>query len=97
MDAFLGKRRPKLLLQALVRGLHQALHLAADRHQLRARAHAVRTEFGDAGIQLRIQAGHPHHEELVQVRTHNRQELDAFQQRIAGVPRLLQHAPLKAQ
>ena len=97
VDAFLAERRPQFLFQALVGGFHQALDFAADRHQLRARAHPVRAEFGDAGIQLRIQAGHPDHEELVQVRTDDGQEFDAFQQRIGGVPRLFQHAPLKAQ
>ena len=97
MDAFLGERRPQFLFQALVGGFHQALDLAADGHQLRARAHPVRAEFGDARIQLRIQAGHPDHEELVQVGTDDGQEFDAFEQRIGGVPRLFQHAPLKAQ
>ena len=97
VDARLGERRPQFLFQALVGGFHQALDFAADGHQLRARAHAVRAEFGDAGIQLRIQAGHADHEELIQVGADDGQELDAFEQRIGGILRLFQHAPLKTQ
>ena len=74
VDAFLGERRLQLLFQALVRGVHQALDFAADGDQLRARAHAVRAEFRDAGVQLRIEAGHADHEELVQVRADDGEE-----------------------
>ena len=97
VDALLGETGPQFLFQALVGGVYEALHLAPDGHQLRARAHPVRAEFGDAGVQLRIQAGHPDHEELIQIGAHDGQELHAFQQRIGGVARLFQHAPLKAQ
>jgi hypothetical protein len=39
--------------------------------------------------------GHPLHEELVQVRREDREELDPLEQRRALVERLLQHAPVE--
>ena len=95
--AFLAERGPQFLFQALMGGFHQAFDLAADGHQLRARAHPVRTEFGDARIQLSIEAGHPDHEELIQIGADDGEEFDALQKRIGSVPRLFQHAPLKTQ
>lgn len=75
----------------------QPLHLAADGHQLRARAHSIRSRFERAGFQLRRQASHADHEEFIQVGAENRQELDTLQQRVSFVLGLFQHAALKGQ
>ena len=46
----------------------------------------------DAGVDLVVQARHAHHEELVEVRRVDREELDPLQQRQLLVLRQLQHA-----
>ncbi len=97
VDALLAERGFELVLQAMVRGLHQAFRLAPDRDQLGADAHAVRAELRNSGVQLRVQAGHSHHEELVQIGADDGEEAYALQQRVRVIVRFLQHAPLKAQ
>ncbi len=72
-------------LQASVSVIHQLLHFAADGNELGARSHAVRPNFHQTGLHLRLQAGHPDHEEFVQVRTQDRNELHALQQWIPDV------------
>ena len=42
-----------------------------------------------------LQTGHAHHEELVQVRRHNRQEVQTLQQKQVWVLRQLQHAGIE--
>ena len=78
-------------------GVPQTLDLAADGHQLRAGAHAVRAKLRNAGVELRLEAGHPDHEELIQVRADDGQEPGALQQGIGRVLGLLQHAPLEVE
>ena len=46
----------------------------------------------DAGVHLVVEAGHAHHEELVQVVGVDREELHALEERHAVVLRQLQHA-----
>ena len=46
----------------------------------------------DAGVHLVVEAGHAHHEELVQVVRVDREELHAFEQRRALVLDQLKHA-----
>jgi hypothetical protein len=46
---------------------------------------------------LRRQAGHAHHVKLVEVRSHDRQELHPLEERVRFVLRLLQNAALEGQ
>ena len=49
------------------------------------------------GGDLAVEAGHPHHVELVEVGGGDRQEAQALEQRVAEVVRLLQHAAIELQ
>jgi hypothetical protein len=51
----------------------------------------------DAGVDLIVMARHAHHEELVEVRAVDRQELDALEQRHAVVLGELQHAVVEVE
>ena len=97
LHAGFGQRREQLVVQALVGVVEQLLDLAADGHQLGSRMHAVGPHIQDAGVHLGDQAGHAHHEKLVQVGADNGQELDALQQRIPFVLSLLQYAALEGE
>ena len=63
--------------------------------ELLGRRQAVGGRLGDAGLDLLLEAGDAHHEELVQVRAQDGEELDALEQRVARVARLLEHAGLE--
>ena len=65
-------------IETLVRLVQQFLDLAAYGNELGPRSHAVRPHVHRAGVQLCGQAGHAHHEELIQVGTQNRQEFHAL-------------------
>ena len=77
--------------------VEQSLILAADGHQLGARSQSVGAWIGGARVQLRRQASHANHEELVEIGAEDGEELDAFQQRVLIVLGFLQHAPLERQ
>ena len=94
-NARLGERRHELSRKAALRFRQQLFHLAADRDQLRRRAHPVGTGLAGAGIGLSDQSGYPDHEEFVQVRAQDREELDTLQKRVVRVFRLLQDAALE--
>ena len=87
----------KVNTEAAVRVGQQLFALAADGHKLGARAHAVGAGIYGAGLKLRGQAGHPDHEEFVQVGPENGKKLDALQQRVGFVLGLLQDAALERQ
>jgi hypothetical protein len=53
--------------------------------------------FQAAALQLVEQARDPDHEELVEVRAEDREELDALQQRVGRILRFFQHALLEFQ
>ncbi len=58
---------------------------------------AVYGEFVHAGAHLLLQAADTLHEELVEIGTHDGEELDAFQQRCAVVLGLVQYAAVESQ
>ena len=67
---------------------------AADFEELRQRSHAVgrRILRLEVFVKLRLQAGHPHLEELVEIRCTDRQEPEPLEQRVRRVARFLEHA-----
>ena len=76
---------------------HELVGLLAAGDELLGRRHAVGRQVGDAGLDLLTQAGHADHEELAEVRAQDREELDAFEQGVALVLGLFEHAALEGQ
>ena len=76
---------------------HQVVGRGADGDQLLAGGEAVLAQHPHALAHQRLQAGHPHHEELVEVVGRDREEPQPLQQRMAGILRLIQHPLVEAQ
>ena len=91
-DSRLFQKR-KEVAQACTGLMHQVLRSQPHGLQLRRRAHSRRRIFDDTCLDLLLESCHAHHEELGEIRAHDGQELHALQQRVGGIPRLLQHAP----
>ena len=83
--------------QNCARGIHQAHCIVAHQFQLVGRCQTVHRAFDETGGNLLLEPRNARHEKFRENGTHNRQKLDAFQQRIAFVLRLFQHAPKKCQ
>src|SRR5690349_20083537 len=66
-------------------------HPRLDRVDLLARRHAVGAAGVDAGIELVEEAGHPDHEELVQIRGVDRAEAQLLEQRHVRILGELEH------
>ena len=80
--------RRERLLQHGKRGLLlelQPVDLLEDLAELLGRRASVRAAVGDLLAHLPLEAGHAHHEELVEVGRGDRQETDALEQRMGGV------------
>jgi hypothetical protein len=58
---------------------------------------SIRPDVAALAFDLLLDAGDSNLEELVQIRTENRQELDAFDQRLRGVLRFLEDAAIEFQ
>ena len=69
----------------------------ADRREGFRGSPAVRRQLDHSGADLLHQAGDAHHEELVEVRAEDREELDPFQKRVLLVPCLVEHTALELQ
>ncbi len=54
-----------------------------DCSQLLCRRESITRQINNARLDLLLEAGDTHHEELRQVRAHDGQELDTFQKRVA--------------
>ena len=72
-----------------------AVHDLADHPQLLRRGEPVGAALGDGGLELLVQARDADHEELVEVRVEDREELHPLEERPARVERLLEHAPVE--
>ena len=72
-------------------------HALADARERLLRREPVRGEHREAGLGLAEQAGHPHLEELVEVRGEDRAELHALEQRHRLVPGQLEHAAVEVE
>ena len=76
---------------------HQCSAPNGDFRQLLGRRAAVGRGMREPGLCLTNQPGNADRIELVQVRRADRQEPQAFQQRVAGIFRLLQHAMVEVE
>jgi hypothetical protein len=96
-DALGGQQRLDLLQEAPVLLVHELVNPRGHRgHRLGGR------EIVGPGRRLPrvhapLQGGNPDHEELVQVRAEDGQELHPLEQRHGGVLRLFEHAPVEVQ
>ena len=75
----------------LANGLADTVHLFARRHAVGAGANRY------AGGHLLLEPADSHHEEFVEIRREDRQELEPFQKRHGRVERLLQNAAIELQ
>ena len=96
VNACFFQRRSKLPLKTLARGCHNRRDLGANRIQLAGGVQAIGTGVTRARFHLAHQPGHPHHEELVQVRTQNRKKLHPLEQRVGRILRLFQYSALES-
>jgi hypothetical protein len=92
VNALGGQQRTQRLVPASRQAAHHRQRTAADGHQLLLGVQAVGREVLDAGAVLLQQRREPDHEELVEVRPADPQELNALEQRVGAVPRLGEHA-----
>ncbi len=70
---------------------------AVDLGELLGRRQAVLARLHDTGIDLAVQARHPHHVEFIEIGRGNGQEAQALEHRVAEVVRLLQNAAIELQ
>jgi len=91
------EQRLDLLQEAPVLLVDQLVHAPRHRRQRLARREPVGAGGRLPGVQAALEGGHPHHEELVQVRAEDGQELHALQQGHRGILRLFQHAAIELQ
>ncbi len=96
-DMILMERGKQIFTQEIVRAVDQPAHRGADRIQRLGRTSAIHAGFLHAVLDLLHDAGHAHHEKLVDVGAEDRQELHPLQQRIAAVARFFQNPPLELQ
>jgi len=94
-DAVLLERGAQRVVPAGVEIAHLLARHLVDRGERLGRGHAVGLARGDARLRLLAQTGDADLEELGEVRIHDRQELHALEQRIAGVLRLLEDAAIE--
>ena len=94
-------RRRQLRRQLLpvegVRLVHEKVHFDPDGFQGLGRTPAVDEWLLHFVLDLLHQSGHADHEEFVDIRTQNREELHPLQQGIAGIARFFQHPALEFQ
>ncbi len=96
-DAVVGQPRPQLELQAAALALDVRTVDLTDRLERGPRRAAVLQRRLDARLDLVVQAGHAHHEELVEVLRGDRAELHALEQGHALVLGQLEHARVELQ
>ena len=88
----LGQRRPQLLAPARCQRRHHRRRPCTRGGELLLGVQAVRADVLDAGPILLQQRRDAHHEELVEVRGDDGEELDALEQGMRRVERLVQDA-----
>jgi hypothetical protein len=97
LDAGFFERREQVIAQQLARLGHQLQGHFADFGQHPRRRGAIHRQLDYPRIHLFADAGYTHHEEFVQVRAEDGQELDPFQERVALILGFFQDAPVKLQ
>ena len=97
MDAIRVQLGQELLAPDLVVIGHQGVRALGDSLQLLAGQHPVRRGVGDAAEVLLLEARHTDHEELVEVRGDDGEELEPFEERHVPVACLLENPLIKLQ
>ena len=95
VNALGGEARLQDLEEAAVLVLDEPVDLDGHRHHRLPGGEPVRTDRLVAGGDETLEAGHPHHEELVQVRAEDRKELDPLEERHRFVLGFLEHAAVE--
>jgi hypothetical protein len=75
--------------------VQQQTQAVRDHAQLRRGAQPIRRSQVRVGFVLFLQAGHAHHEKFVQIGREDRKKLQAFEQRLRGIERLIKHAAVE--
>ena len=96
-NAFGRKRRPKDVEPQRVLVRLQGQHTLSRLLESLLRRASIGRRALDPGLDLFAGAGHPHREELVEVRRGDPAQLHAFEQRDAGVCRELEHPPVEVE
>ena len=96
-NSLLRQFRPQAFVPAGILFFDELVGCVFDQFPLLHHGEAVGSGGVVAVFQLLQQAAHPDFEEFVQIAGGNRQELDAFEQRIAEISGFFQHAPIKFQ
>ena len=94
-DPVLGKGRPQLIVPARRLILQHRRRALADGGELFGDRQAVNRLRFEPGALFLEQRGHPNHEELVEVRGDDGEELDPLEQRVVLAHRLIEHAPIE--
>ena len=94
-DALGGQERLDLLQEHPVLEGGQLVHRGRHGGDGLRGVHPVRRHRQVAGVELPLETGHADHEELVEVRAEDGQELHALEQGRGGVLGLLQHAAVE--
>ena len=94
-DAFRREQRAHALAEATLLRLHQLVGPRGDGREHLHRDEAVELRRLIAGADTALQRGHADHEELVEVRAEDCEELHPLEQGHAGVLRLLEHAAVE--
>jgi len=86
------KPRAQVVLERVVLARHELVEAAPERVEDLAGRAAVGAAHVHARVDLALEPRDPDHEELVQVRAEDREELEPLEERHVGVERLLEHA-----
>src|SRR5262249_45563542 len=89
VDPLRARRRQDLAEERALLGRDLRGSTYADRSELLRRHHPVRPRIHHPALQLLLEPGDAHHEELVEVRGHDRDELEALEERNRRIRRLL--------
>ena len=95
-NALLGEKSPQDL-ETFLLAVFQFEHLLADGFELLARAAAIDAGRFDIALQLPFEAGDAHGGELVEIAARNRQETQAFEQRVIAVLAFGEDAAVEAE
>ena len=95
MDIVLLKERLDLFVPKGILLRHHLMHDALDGLKNLGRAHSVRSNIARLARDLLLDAGDANLEKLVEVRAHNSEKLDPFEQRLGWVLRLFKDSAIK--
>jgi hypothetical protein len=94
-DALAGQERLDVVEETAVLSEHQLVDAFGHRDQGRGGREPVGTRGLISGMDPALQHGRAHHEELVEIRAEDGEELDALEQGHRGILGLLEHPPVE--